>query len=314
MHILITGSSGFLGRHILDFIKKDESNFFTKITAVRSKDYNLEKFNDTCKMIKKNKPDFILHLAAYSGGILSNKSYPADYYQRNLLIINNMFFALRRNKYNLMKLFITIGGCSYPSSAVNPISEEDMWNGYPQKESAAYSIAKKTAIVASEAYSTQFGINSQILIPGNMYGEYDNFSETHSHIIPGIIHRMYKSLNQSEFYCWGDGSPIRDFVYAGDVAKIILKIIKKNINHKILNISNGKGYRIRNVVNIIKKELNYSGKLKWDISKPNGQSKKIFSTKKLDNLNIRCNTTLENGIKKTIKWFKKNYKTKKVRI
>ena len=194
MHILITGSSGFLGSHVLNCIKKDKSKFFSKITTIRSKDYNLEKLSETIKMLKKYKPNFILHLAAYSGGILSNKNFPADYYERNLLIINNMFFALKKNNSNLKKLFITIGGCSYPSNSLNPISEESMWEGYPQKESAAYSIAKKTAIVASEAYKNQFGINSQILIPGNMYGEYDNFSETHSHIIPGIIHRMYKNL------------------------------------------------------------------------------------------------------------------------
>ena len=122
-----------------------------------------------------------------------------------------------------------------------------------------------------------------------MYGEYDNFSETHSHIIPGIIHRMYKNLDKKEFICWGDGSPIRDFVYAGDVAKIILKIIKKDISHKVMNISNGKGYRIKSVVNIIKRELRFRGKLNWDTSKPNGQQIKIFSTEKLNNLNIKCN-------------------------
>lgn len=310
--ILVTGSSGFLGSHLQIHSKKIKKY---KFKFVNSNDFNLEKLPENIRMIDKIRPFKIIHLAAYSGGIMANKKYPADFYERNLLIINNIFFALKKSHHKIDNILITIGGCSYPSNAKNPISEEEMWNGYPQSESAAYSVAKKTAIVASEAFKTQYNINSQIIIPGNLYGEYDNFSSENSHVIPGIIRRMHKEINSEKFVCWGDGSPIRDFVYAGDVAKIILKIATSSQKRfKLLNISSGKGISIKKLINLIKSKIKYKGTLVWDKTKPNGQKVKIFSTKQMKKLNINCDTKLSSGLSKTIKWYKKKIKLGKVRI
>jgi GDP-L-fucose synthase len=301
--ILVTGSSGFLGSHI----KKKSNKFLKKkkFIFVNSKDFNLENLSENKKMLKDIRPDSIIHLAGYSGGILANKKYSADFYRRNLLLVNNIFFAIQDLKLN-PKLIITMGGCSYPAKAKSPIVENVMWDGYPQYESSGYSVAKKTCIVASDTFERQYKINSQILIPGNMYGEYDNFSAENSHVIPGLIRRMSENRNKKEFKCWGDGSPVRDFVYAGDVAEIIIKIVLGNFKFRIMNISSGKGIEIKVLVKKIKKLLGYKGKIVWDKTKPNGQLIKVFSIKQMNKLGFKTTTTLDMGLMKTYKWFKKN--------
>lgn len=307
---MITGSTGFLGSNIKDL---RTNKYFSDTIYTSSKDFNLINLSENIKLLKDVKPTHILHLAAYSGGILANKTYPADFYRLNLQLINNMYFGLVDSKIPIKKLLITIGGCSYPSDGKNPLIEDNIWNGYPQIESAPYSVAKKTALTAKYAYQVQHNLNSQVVIPGNMYGKYDNFSPENSHVIPGIINRMYHNLNQKEFVCWGDGSPIRDFIYAKDVAEILMNLVKKDSNETI-NISSGKGIKIKTLVNIIKNELAYKGKIIWDTEKPNGQMVKIFSVKKMREQGLVSKIELKDGLKKTIKWFKENITKKKIRV
>jgi len=302
--ILITGSTGFLGRHIDSVIRNTYSN---KTVSIGSKDYDLTQEANVKKMYNDIKPSIVIHLAAYVGGIGANRAYPADFFYRNI-IINSLAIHYAWNS-GVKKLVTLIGGCSYPASAPSPIDEGQMWNGYPQFESAPYSIAKKMALVQSEAYRRQYGFNSIVLIPGNVYGEYDNFNLANAHVIPAMIRKFYEAkVKQSdEVILWGSGKPIRDFVYANDAVTLIPYFLENYNTSEPINISTGKGVSIKELAEMIKKLVGYQGKLKWDTTKPDGQMNKIFAADKLKSLGLSCKTPLEEGLKKTIDWFMKNY-------
>ena len=191
-----------------------------------------------------------------------------------------------------------------------------MWNGYPQKESAGYAMAKKVGVVASLAYKEQYGLNSIITVPGNMYGEYDNFKTSESHVIPATIRRFYEAKinNVDKVIMWGSGKPQRDFVYAGDVASTFPFFIDDYDSTDPVNISSGTTTSIRELAETVKELVGYTGQIVWDATKPDGQMVKIFDTKKMKNLGLSCPTALREGLKKTIDWFVKNYQTGNVRL
>lgn len=281
-----------------------------KVTWVSSVDYDLTDSKATRSMLEDIKPDKVIHLAAYSGGIGANRAYPADFFHINAAMVVNIFDAAA--KAGIQKLIYTMGGCSYPSTASSPINESQMWNGYPQLESAGYSMAKKLGIVASESYRTQYGLNSVVLIPGNMYGEYDNFRNGESHVVPGMIRRYVENTisGNSKIEMWGDGRPVRDFVYAADVAKVIPWFLDNYNSSDPVNISTGSSTTMMELANLIKGKLGWNGDIEWDTSKPNGQMLKTFDVSRLNSLGLSCDTELEKGLDVTIDWFLKNFENK----
>lgn len=309
--ILITGATGFLGHHIELVIRNTYRN---KIITVGSSDYDLIHEANVEKMYKDIKPSIVIHLAAYVGGIGANRQYPAEFFFRNIMI--NSLTIHYAYKHGVRKLITLIGGCSYPALATSPIDEGQMWDGYPQFESAPYSVAKKMALVQSEAYRRQYGFNSIVLIPGNVYGEYDNFRLEDAHVIPAMIRKFYeaKQAGCDNVVLWGSGRPIRDFVYAADMAKLIPYFLENYNTSEAINISTGKGVSIKKLAEIIKELVGYQGQLIWDTSKPDGQMNKTFSADKLKFLGLSCSTPLREGLSKTIKWFTDNYSKGKVRL
>ena len=309
MNILLTGSSGFLGRHILPILKKKYKN--SKIFCTNKKKHDLTKLATWEKILKKFKADYIIHLAALSGGIGVNTIKPADFFYVNSSMVSNVFEAAA--KYKVKKIIYPFGGCSYPSNVKSPILEKNLWEGYPQENSAGYSIAKKIGVTAALSYKKQYNINTLLIIPGNMYGEYDNYLKDESHVIPALIRRFYEAKKKKikKVKIWGSGEALRDFIYAKDVASNIIDLMaKSNAYNSPINISSGKKTSIKKLVYIIKKKLNYNGKIQWDISKPEGQLVKIFSTKKLSNFNKQfIPTNLDKGLEKTINWFVKEYES-----
>jgi GDP-L-fucose synthase len=303
--VLLTGSTGFLGSHLKrEFSKKYPESIL--ISPTRS-EYDLMDRSAVSKMFRDINPDVVIHLAAYSGGIGANKKFPADFYYINTLLTTNVFDEAAKSK--VKKLIYTMGGCSYPAVSSSPIDENQMWNGYPQKESAGYSMAKKMGIVASRSYRDQYGLNSVILIPGNMYGEFDNFRLDESHVVPAMFRRFFeaKQNNLGKISMWGTGAPVRDFVYAGDVAQNILFFIENYDLSEPVNISSGTSTSIKDLADTIKNVVGFDGVIDWDTSKPDGQMIKVFSINKLSTLGLKCDTTLEQGLQKTYKWFLKNY-------
>jgi GDP-L-fucose synthase len=303
--ILLTGATGFLGRHTKPVLETRYGK--ENVICVSSSDYDLSSPDEARKMIDEIRPEVVVHYAAYSGGIAANRTFPADFYFRNTLLTANVFDAAA--KRNVKKMIYPMGGCSYPAKATSPIGEDQLWNGYPQEESAGYSTAKMMGIVAAKSYLQQYGMDTVVLIPGNMYGEYDNFNSLESHVVPAMIRRYYEAnlSGASEVEMWGTGAPQRDFVYAGDVAKTIPFFIENFDEVGPINISSGISTPIRTLAEDIARLVEYSGRISWDSNKPDGQMIKIFDAKKLHDLGLRCDTSLYDGLKKTIEWFGKNY-------
>ena len=303
--ILLTGATGFLGRHTLPVLQAAYGT--ENVFAVSSKDADLMYRENVESLFASTQPDVVVHYAAYSAGIAANKAYPADFYYRNTILTAHLFDVAA--KYGVNKLVYTMGGCSYPAKATSPIDEGQLWNGYPQEESAGYSTAKMMGTVASRSYRTQYGLNSIVLIPGNLYGEYDNFSRLDSHVVPAMVRRYYEAVQSgaSEVLMWGTGAPQRDFVYAGDVARMLPFFIEHYDSSEPVNISTGAAVSIKTLAEIIARHVNFTGKIRWDTTKPDGQMVKIFANDRLKSLGLSCDTPLEKGLDKTIQWFASNY-------
>lgn len=306
--VVVTGATGFLGRHFVEALK---ARGYTNITGLSSSDYDLTEQSEARKMFKEQKPQILVHFAAYVGGIGANRAYPADFIYRNLAINTNVIHEAW--KAGVEKFLTVMGGCSYPAKAQSPIKEEELWNGYPQPESAPYSLAKAMSYEQCKAYRRQYGFNAIVLVPGNVYGPYDNFSLENAHVIPALIRKFYeaKSKGLSEITAWGSGKPTRDFVYAGDAAGCLAKALEEYDGNEIVNISNSTETSIKELVDAIARSVGYKGKIKWDTSKPDGQMRKVFDNSRMKStLNFECRTSLEEGLKKTIRWFEENYNKK----
>lgn len=310
--ILVTGASGFLGHHIVPVLNTEYPE--SRIISLSSKDYNLTEQSQVRKMFGDHKPDLVVALAGYVGGIGANVAYPADFFYQNLMIqtmtIHEAWLA------GVNKLLTVMGGCSYPADAASPIGEAQMWEGLPAFESTPYSVAKKMAIIQSESYRRQYGFNSIVLIPGNIYGEYDNYEKENSHVVPAMIRRFYEAVREGreEVIIWGTGKPTRDLVYAADVAKLVPFFLDKYNSSDPINISTSRSTSIRELAELTGELTGYSGKITWDGSKPDGKIFKIFDNRKMRELGLDCPTSLREGLSRTIRWFADNYPKGTVRL
>jgi GDP-L-fucose synthase len=259
-------------------------------------------------MFTEIQPDIVVHLAAYVGGILANRNYPADFIYRNLTI--NTQVIHEASVFGVEKLMTCIGGCSYPNAAQSPISEESLFNGLPTKESAPYSMAKAVGFLQVKSYREQYNLNGIVLVPGNAYGPYDNFSRDNSHVIPGLIRKIYdaKKSKEKRFVVWGTGKPVRDFVYIQDVVDGLIKALEEYNGPDLINISSGIPTSIKGLVELIAKLSDFDGEIVWDAGKPDGKAYKVFDVTRMRNvLNYECRTSLKEGLEKTIEWFNQNY-------
>lgn len=303
--ILLTGSTGFLGRHARPVLEQHYGE--ANVASVSSADYDLMNAAEVSRMFDEVQPDVVVHLAAYSGGIGANRAYPADFYFRNTILTALTFEEAARRKAG--KLVYTMGGCSYPAKATSPIHEDQLFCGYPQEESAGYSTAKMMGVVAAKSYRQQYGLNSTVLIPGNLYGEFDNFRNSESHVVPAMVRRYFEAMrsNAPMVEMWGTGAPTRDFTYAGDVARLLPFFIDSYDEVGPVNLCTAKSTSIRELAETIARLVDYKGEIKWDGTKPDGQMIKIFSSDRMRELGLACDTTLEEGLRRTIAWFAKNY-------
>ncbi|MFO0972716.1 MAG: NAD-dependent epimerase/dehydratase family protein [Phycisphaerae bacterium] len=305
VRIVVTGATGFLGRHLMPVLMRHYGA--DRVTGLSSRDYDLMNPGAVRALFAERRPDVLVHLAAYSGGIGANRAYPADFFHRNALMTTLVWRAAAEAR--IAKLVYPMGGCSYPAAATSPIDESQMWAGYPQPESAGYSVAKKMGLVAAAAYKQQYGLAAAVLIPGNMYGEYDNFRTDESHVVPAMIRRYFEARRSGARFItmWGTGKPTRDFVYAGDVAACFPWFIDHYDAPEPVNISTGTSTSIRELAEAIRAAVGFEGPIEWDSAKPDGQMIKIFDVTRLTRLGLRCATPLRDGLKRTIDWFARHY-------
>ncbi|MBM3450328.1 MAG: NAD-dependent epimerase/dehydratase family protein [Armatimonadetes bacterium] len=299
--VVVTGATGFLGRHVTPVLEARYGR--DAVVGVSRRQYDLTDPARARALFAELRPHVVVHLAGYVGGIEANRTWPADFLHRNLLFVGNVFQAAA--EHGIDKLVYTMGGCSYPATAASPIDESQMWAGYPQPDSAAYATAKKMGIVAAEAYRQQYGLRSVVLVPGNLYGEHDNFRARESHVIPALIRRFDEAAQDGSpaVTVWGNGTAKRDFVYAGDVARLVPFFIDGDEPGPI-NLSSGVPTSVRTLAEEIRAATGFRGEIRWDVSKPEGQSVKIFDVRRLRALGLSCATSLRDGLAHTVAWYR----------
>ena len=309
--ILVTGANGFLGKHLISRLKDKNIEFYPS----SSKKFDLTNSSDVYRLFNKVKPTIVFSLAAKVGGILANKKFKADFYKINSLI-NTYTFEMCK-KFKVKKLINVGAGCGYPLSLKEPLREEEIWNGFPQSESAPYSLSKKMILIQSIAYKEQYGLNSITLIPSNLYGEYDNFNLEESHVIPALVCKFYEAKNFGKtLNVWGNSKVSRDFIHASDVANGLIIAAQKYNKSLPLNICSGKQSSIKEIVFYLKKITNFKGKIIWDKKKPTGQkSRKMSQLNQKKYLNKWLpKIKIYQGLNITYDWFKENYDNKNLRL
>ena len=310
--ILVTGSTGFLGHHLMPRLKSAFPK--AEIIGVGRRDADLLEPGAPARLLRNTQPDCVVHMAAKSGGIITNIKRPAEFFYENVVMNTHMLHDAQQAG---VKKFVTFkGGCSYPSDARSPIDESQMWAGYPQIESAGYSVAKKMLLTQSWAYRVQHGFNSIVLIPGNVYGEWDNFNLEEAHVIPALIRKYMEAQERQAptITAFGTGKPTRDFVYAGDVMATIPWFIQNYNSSEPVNISAGRRISIRELAETVKKVTGFAGEIVWDATKPDGQMDKIFDVTRLHSLGLSCDTSLEDGLRRTTDWFRQARERGEVRL
>ena len=299
--VVVTGGAGFLGSYVTEGLRKHGCK---NILVPKIEDYDLININDIVRMYDDMKPDIVLHLAAVVGGIGVNREHPGEFFYKNLMMGVQLIEEGR--KRNIEK-FVAIGTvCAYPKFSPVPFKEEYLWNGYPEETNAPYGLAKKMLLVQSQAYRAEYGFNSIFLLPVNLYGPGDNFDPASSHVIPALIKKCVDAveagLNCIE--CWGTGSVSREFIYVADAAEGILLAAEHFNGPEPVNIGAGFEITIKELVEKIAELTGFTGEIRWDSSKPNGQPRRCLDTSRARKLfGFEAKTPFDEGLKTTIGWY-----------
>lgn len=299
--ITVTGGAGFLGKHLVEELKKEGAK---NIFVPEYPEYDLTKLEDCRKVAEQS--DIIIHLAAKVGGIGANMQHPGDFFYDNLMMGVGLIEQARLAK---VEKFVAIGTiCAYPKFTPVPFKESDLWIGYPEETNAPYGLAKKMLLVQIQAYKQQYGFNGIYLLPVNLYGPGDNFDPSHSHVIPALIKKISdaKKNNSPSIEVWGDGSASREFLFVKDAAKGIALATKYYEKQEPVNLGSGMEITIKELITLLCELMEYKGKIIWDTKKPNGQPRRCLDVTKAEKeFGFKAKTEFKEGLKETIKWWEK---------
>ncbi len=292
--IFVAGHNGMVGSAIL---RNLFSKGFTNIITKNSKELDLINQQSVATFFELEKPEFVFLAAAKVGGIHANNVYRADFLYQNLMIQNNVIHQAYLHKVE--KLLFLGSSCIYPKLAPQPLKEEYLLTGLLEETNEPYAIAKISGIKMCEAYRDQYGCNFISAMPTNLYGLNDNYHPENSHVLPALIRRFHEAkLNsKEEVVIWGDGTPLREFLYSDDLADALVYLME-NYNEKMfVNIGYGTDLSIGELAELICKTVEFTGKISYDRTKPNGTPRKLMDSSRLFNTGWNPKTTLEEGIK-----------------
>ena len=300
--VCVTGGAGFLGSFLQGTLReRGASDIFVPYIE----DYDLTEIDHILRMLDHSTPNIIIHLAALAGGIGANRARPAEFFYQNLMMgVPLMHEAWKRD----VEKFVVIGTiCAYPKFSPIPFKEEDLWDGYPEETNAPYGLAKKMLLVQAQAYREQYGFNAIYLLPVNLYGPRDNFNLETSHVIPALIRKMVEAQQNgdSKVVLWGDGSPTREFFFAGDAAMGITLAAERYNSSEPVNLGSGMEISIKDLAEMIARLTDFKGEIVWDTSKPNGQPRRALDvTRAKDTFGFEAKMPFEEGLMRTIDWFR----------
>ena len=310
-NIFVAGHNGMVGSSI--YRKLTRTN--NKIVTVNRSKLDLIDQSKTLQFFEENNFDEVYLAAAKVGGIYANKKYPADFIYQNLMIQNNIIHASYKSK--VKKLLFLGSSCIYPKLAEQPLSEDELLNGYLESSNEPYAIAKIAGIKMCESYNRQHGTDFRSVMPTNLYGPGDNFDSKNSHVIPALIRKFHdaKIKKLKSVMLWGTGSPMREFLYVDDMADASIHIM--NLSHNSysietlpmtshINVGTGIDCSIKDLAEIISEIVDFNGKIEWDMSKPDGTPRKLLDISKIKSLGWQNKYSLRNGLSETYEWFCNN--------
>jgi len=302
--ILVAGANGLVGSAIVRNLRKKG---YRNIISATRKEVDFTDQVETQLYLQEAEPDYVFLAAAKVGGIYANATYPADFIYQNLMIQSNVIEASYKNR--VKKLLFLGSSCIYPKHPTIPITEDQLMSGPLEPTNDAYAIAKIAGIKMCQSYRQQYGFDAIALQPTNLYCPNDNFNAESSHVIPGIMRRMNEAkLNgDSEFWCWGDGSPLREFLFIEDMAEATVFCMQEYSEPEIINIGTGEDISIKELTETMSEVIGFKGEIKWDTSKPNGTPRKLMNVDKLKNLGFKHQYDLREGLELTYNWFLGNY-------
>jgi GDP-L-fucose synthase len=304
---LVAGASGMVGRAIVRIARNQG---ISEIVEVTSKTCDLTDPNNTHQLLMDTKPDVVIDAAAKVGGILANSSEPVEFMIDNLQIQTNLFSA--SHEADVKRVVFLSSSCVYPKYANQPIKESSLLTGSLEETNSAYAIAKISGMRLIQAYRQQYGRNWISVMPTNLYGTFDNFSTTSSHVLPALIRKFHdaKLKNENQVTLWGTGKPQRELMEVDDFARALTLVINKYDDEETINIGVGKDQTIREIAQIIKEVIGFNGEIVWDTSKPDGTPRKLLEISKLRTLGFEPEFNLKEGVAKTYKWFLEQIKLK----
>jgi len=299
--VFVAGNRGLVGSAIVrNLIYKGYKNIYT---APRTH-FDLSDQNDVEKYFEVNRPEYVFLAAAKVGGIKANSDYPAQFIRDNLQIQTNVIDAAYR--HGVKKLLFLGSSCIYPKFASQPITEDQFMTGPLEPTNDAYAIAKIAGIRMCQAYYQQYGFKAISLMPTNLYGPNDNFDLENSHVLPALIRRFHEAKESNAPYleCWGDGSAMREFLYVDDLAEACYTCMENYNSSEIINVGTGGDVTIKELAETISNVVGYTGKIYWDISKPNGTPRKVLNVDNIKSLGWESKINLRDGIRLTYDWFR----------
>lgn len=300
--ILVTGGTGMLGQALR---KELPSAIYAS-----SKEADLRDGGQTENLFQHHNPEIVIHLAGRVGGIKANMDNLGEFFYENIMINSNVLECCR--KYNVQKTLSVLSTCVYPDDATYPLTEEQIHSGRPHHSNYGYAYAKRMLDVQSRAYRQQFGCNYITIIPNNLFGIHDNFDLEDSHVIPAMIRKFYEARrDNSPVILWGDGTPLREFTYSGDMAKIILFLLENYNSPQPINVGSVEEHSIGKIADIISDIYNFKGDIIWDTSGPPGQFRKPSSNSLLTELGWPQDgySDFQESLRLVCEWFEKSYET-----
>lgn len=301
--IFVAGHNGLVGSAI---VRKLRENGYDNLLLVSRSECDLTNQEAVNNLFAIHQPEYVFLAAAKVGGIMANNTYRSEFIYQNLMIQTNVIDAAATN--GVKKLLFLGSSCVYPNAINTPILESQLGTGRLETTNSPYAIAKIAGIHMCQAYAQEDKLDSVCLMPTNLYGPNDNFDLETSHVLPAFIRKFHEAKVNNEKYvkCWGDGNPMREFLYVDDLADASLFLMNEVGGGKLVNIGVGHDLPIKELASLVAKIVGYRGSIIWDPTKPNGTMRKVLNIDKLKFLGWEAKIELEDGIRKTYEWYLEN--------
>lgn len=298
--IFVAGHRGLVGSAI---VRTLEERGYTNIVTKTRSEVDLLNQSQVEDFFASENIDYVFDAAARVGGIHANDNYSAEFIYQNIQIQTNLIHYAW--KYGVEKFLFLGSVCIYPKYAEVPVKEESLLTGHLEPTNDAYALAKISGIKMLQSYNKQYGFKGVSLMPSNLYGINDNFHPDNGHVIPSMISKFNNSNGKSVKF-WGDGTPMREFLYSDDLADACLFGINHFENAELVNVGSGENVSIKDLANIVGGVVGYNGDIEWDTSRPNGTPNRPLDYSKMAKLGWKPKYTLCEGLKKTYQWFLEN--------